>query len=368
VTKGWELSIGPPAAAPEQELDDAATWRLVFRRSGNHEASISLDGASPQAALIDELITDLTVRWAGATLTRMRAGPTQDGGDADATHTDFSFADYRSLLGRRIIWDAWTPLARTGDPAAILWSLVDATQREPGGNLHITRGAWPAMPAAAIVLEPGRTILETAGILSAAAAGFDWDITPGPFGSVLSVWPGRRGRDTDLVLDVGGVTATFSRAVATDTFANAVRVSGGQSSTGVAIAAVRRDAADVARRPEGRWEYADSGSGLDSAAATVAAATASLAARQQISPSWSGRLVDGSWTGPDQLWLGDRIRWVCHTGRLHADLMLPVEEIAVAGGADIATPTVEITVGAPRPGRGQRPAALDKRLATLEQR
>jgi hypothetical protein len=367
--RGWALSIGLPGGGPEQELSDAATWRLTFRRTGTSDASITLDGRSPQAAMIQELVTDLTVRWAGQALTRMRCGPTQDSGDADGLTTELSAADYRALLGRRIIWDTWTPLARTQDPAQTLWQLIDATQHEPGGDLHITRGTWATLPSTAVTLEPGKSILDTAGTLSSAGGGFDWDIVPGPFSSVFSVWPGTRGRDTDLVLDVGGLVATFSRQVATDSYADAVRLSGGTASDGTTeIPAARRDAADIASRPEGRWEFADSGSGLDDASAVGGVAAARLSERQQVTPAWTGRLVDGAWTGPDQMWLGDRILWVCRAGRLNVVEQLPVEEISISGGADIATPTIDVTVGAPRPGRNQRPVALDRRLATLEQR
>ena len=359
----WKFLTGPRTDGPDTELT-AATGRQVTVRVGQpSDTSFNLDGRHEQAAGIVELTTDLWC-WRGQELLhRGRVGASTDEITSDAHACTFNAPDYRALLDRRFLHDTDKLTYPGEDQASIAWQVVQATQAKAGGSLGVTRGTGQTTGYLRDRFYPGGTpIGEAINGLGDLADGFDWEIDPQ---LRLNVFTPQRGRDTDVVLDFGGMVTTVSRAFSPSDYANSVR----------AVAAVNpqapqyREATNIGVRPEGRFELERGFPDIYESGTLSARADALLADAQVLRPSYTLTLAADRYPGTEELWVGDSVIVRVRSGRLNIADRLRVEAINFTPGED-GQETVRVTVGHPNPA-GQFASRLrktDARLAVLERR
>lgn len=371
----WQFLLGPAAGGREWSLTEARDRKLTVKLGAPADASCTLDGRDPLAARVEELATDLHVLRRPApdrptqTLYRGRVGATGDALDPDTHTVTLTSLSYRALLARRILYSD-SQLTWTGvDQAAIAWGLIAQTQARPGGQLGITRGVGQATGVLRErTHEAGDAIGEAVAALSEDDPGFDWDITPVDAHALhLDIWSPQRGTDRGVILEHGGLATSVNRDVNPGDYANALRGTGAApEGGGTDPTPVELAAADIATRPEGRWDKAYGQLGTTTAAVAQRGGW-QLDQAQVIRPSYTLKLRRGAWGGPDHIWLGDPVRLVVMSGRLRVDTVLRVHEAAIAIDDD-GEEDVDLTVGAPRPDPRRRATALERRLSALERR
>lgn len=353
----WHIT---PGLSGGRELTQARGRKLTARLRGFSEASFVIDGRHEEAAELDELVTDLKVRRNGKILYRGRLGATSDYVSAGGHQVDVATADYRALLRRRILYDADTLEWLATDKATIAWELVQQVQAHTGGGLGITDGTSALGVVVDRTYEAGASIGEAIQELAEEGDGFDWDIDPATM--ALKVWA-RRGRTAGVVLDLGGLVSTVRRNVDPSSYANAIRVNGDAALLDIAT----REAADLASRPEGRWDGQYGDTTIRDATTLAERADWRIGDAQVLQPAYTVTLRPGKWAGPDHIWLGDTCRLVVRSGRLNVNTTLRVFEVSVELDDD-GGETVSLTLGAPMPDVRRTLAAQSLRLDQLERR
>ncbi len=336
------------------------TWRLT----GSHEASLSLDGTSPDAAKVEELITDLWVLRNGRALFRGRVGWTSDDLGADGHKVAVNAADYRAVLQRRLLFEGDTLAYTTTEQAAIGFGLISATQSR--GSLGIVPGVGQVTGVNRDrTYKAGQSVGEMLDNLSQVRRGFDYDLQPDAAGTALTfdVFFPARGTDRQEVLDYPGLIASLNRQVDPGQYANSVRMTGADT-----LAAVRVEPTNLATRPEGRWDTQIGDTDIENSTTLVDRAFRELIDRQIIEPAWSVTLRSGAWRGPEHIWLGDPVTLAVRSGRLNVVRTLRVQEVEAAWNDNADDPTISVVLGQVPPRRRLRVRALDRRLTTLERR
>lgn len=358
----WKFVAGPrDGGDPQAELTAATARRVTVRLGAPSDAAFSLDGRHEQALSVVELATDLWCFRDRTLLHRGRIGSGTDEINTDTHTCTFTAPDYQALLERRFLHDTDKLSYTQEDQAFIAWQLVQATQAKTGGDLSITRGAGQTTGYLRSKLyQAGKPIGASIGQLGDLASGFDWEIDPQ---LRLNIYTPQRGRDTDVVLDLGGAVADVTRALSPADYANAVRATAAADPR----APEYREATDIATRPEGRLELDQGFPDILEQTTLAARATSLLADAQVLRPSYTLTLAPGRYPGPEALWLGDTGIVRIRSGRLDIAERLRVHEISFEPGPD-GDETVRITVGHPSPARqfASRLRATDARLSVLE--
>lgn len=377
---GLSLAIGPWSQLPDWELTGAKsraiTWRLG--PGANSEASFDVDARHPDCARIFELVTDLWAYWDGTPIYRGRAGSDHRAWSGPAQTRSVSTADYRAVLARRELFDLNTRTWSAKDQALIVWQMIQQTQGNDGGDLGIVRGVGQTTGVTRdFDAEAGSYVAPDIDKLAQMDDGFDWDITPTTSTALhLDIWHPTRGTDRGMVLEHGSNAQAISRDVDPSQYGNAGRWTGGAPAGGSEPTPELREATDIATRSEGRWDVQDGDPDITGQSALSAYADGQFAQRQVVTPSWSVKLArkDGAdmvaanvWEGPDQIWLGDPVLWVCRSGDLDVAETLRVAEVALTA-SDAGTIEVELTLGALPPSSRRRARRVDQRLTTLERR
>jgi hypothetical protein len=354
----WAFVLATAAGEPVAEFLNAQGRSVTWRRDDPAEASLSVLGDDPVAAQINELLSDLLVYRDHRLVFRGRIGATSDTLDGTTHTVQLSAVDYRGLLDRRIVHSAVT---YTGvDQSQIAWNLINTSQGLSGGDVGITRGpTWNHGVTRTRNYEAGKSIGEAIQQLGNVIDGFEWEIDPE---LRFRTWQPQRGAARDFVAEYGNTVDSVSRGVDPSEYANVVRFAGDPDTT----TAVTEVAADIATRPEGRFEVALGDTELKVQQTIQNRADRQLAVRGVIRPSYSLGLRPGKWQGPDQLWIGDTLRVVVRSGRLDVNTVDRVEEITVSVG-DVEQ--VDVTIGE---GRRRRQARNRRnvlaRLANIERR
>jgi hypothetical protein len=354
----WAFVLATAAGEPVAEFLNAQGRTVTWRRDDPAEASLTVLGDDPVATQINELLSDLLVYRDHRLVFRGRIGATSDNLDGTTHTVQVSAVDYRGLLERRFRHTAvtWTDV----DQSQIAWNLINASQSQDGGDVGITRGlTWYHGVTRTRNYEAGKSIGEAISQLGRVINGFEWDIDPQ---LRFRTWYPERGAVRDFVAEYGNTVDSVSRGVDPSEYANVVRYAGDPDTT-TAVTAV---AADIATRPEGRFEVALGDTELKVQQTVQNRADRQLAVRGVIRPSYSLGLRPGKWEGPDQLWIGDTLRVVVRSGRLDVNIQDRVEELTVTVD-DLER--VEVTIG----DRRRRRLARDRRnilrrLSNLERR
>jgi len=356
----YQFVLGPAGDNPAIDLTFARNRTLDLKLSEPSTASFVIDGRSEQAAEILELATEISVYRERELLFRGFVGATSDTITEDRHDVTVTAVDYRGRLDR-IILDADTTYTSQEDQD-IAWELIDDAQGKVGGDLGITRGtADGGDTVRTIEFTGGITVREAIDRLASLAPGFDWDITP----EREFVLFDERGADNGVILDYGGLVSAVSVNFDPSTYANAVRVSGDDTTTAQFAAAT-----DISTRPEGRYETQLGLTDITTDATLTARATRLLAEREAIKSSFQVTLRNGDsdlirWGGLDDIGLGDTCRMVVRSGRLDINRLVRVFEIRVAIGAD-NNETVTLTLDAPEETFVDRIRRQQARLEVLE--
>lgn len=306
----WTYLLTEPDGSRLGELTAATSRRMTLNLRSPSEASFTLPGRHAEALLPAELATDLHVLLGDDTLFRGRIGPSQDQAGADNYSVTFTAHDYRGVLARRLLWsDLRWDEGGEADQEAIGWAMIQHAQAQVAGHYGIVRGEDQATGRLRSgTWEAGRYVGEAIQQLSERSDGFDWSIEPD---LTYRVWYPHRGREVSFALDYGGRVTQFSRSFSAQHFANAVRASGTEE-------AVPQSAIvdDIVSRPEGRWDLQQGFPDIGSEEALLSHAEGLLEHRSNLAPSWTVHVAQGSWTSPDDLWLGDVAPLTVEEGRL----------------------------------------------------
>lgn len=359
----WSWAMGPWSGLPTLALANATKRSMKLRLTGTSSVTWDLEGSTPEAAAMQELITDVWCIRNGFTLCRARLGGSTHTADGTTYSISYTAGDYRALLQRRQLWDSDTLTYTTAEQSAIAWGLLSSTQGQPGGGLNLTNNATATGTARTITYPAGQAVGQAIEQLSIMDGGFNWDIVPttGQVGQAFTVWPSR-GVAAEVVVDYPGRIAKLTRTVDPGSYANAVRETG---NTG--LAAVRQEAADIATRAEGRWDVGLGDTSLLDAASVASRATYDLASRQQITPTYTVTLQPGSWGGPPDIWLGDSVLLAVNAGPVQTAVNLRVYEIDIdLDESDVET--VTLTLSGLDPFKRARARQLEFRLTQLERR
>lgn len=360
----WAMAVGPWRNLPDWQLTAAKSRKVTLRLGEPAEASFTIDGTSRDAMRIEELTTDLWLLRDGRPLYRGRIGATGDSYDGDRHQTTVASADYRAVLGRRLLFEGDTLTYTQVDQAQLAWNLISLTQARSGGHLGIVRGAGQTTGVLRDrTWEPGTTVLHNLDLLSNVRDGFEYVLRPTSTTDIaFDVFYPLRGTNRQVVLDFPGAIASWDRQVDPGQYANAIRVSGDD-----AIAPARAEAADIGTLDEGRWDSQVGDTTILEAATLTGRAQFEVARAQVVTPSWSVTLRPDFWGGPDHIWLGDPVTLAVRSGRLNALTTLRVQELGIAlDDNDVAT--ISLTLGQVPPNRRWRLRAIDQRLGSLERR
>jgi len=380
-------SFGSPRATGLAEITDARSRRLEMGWNGSPaKLTLTVDGRSPSADYIDELITDL-VAWrfdpADNTEYPMFRGVVSASEDtiSEQAHTvNFTAMDYSAVLARRYL-NPKTDLVYTQlDQDSIVGDLLNRAtsgQAPAAGTPSFAPGS--ALPISRALVGPdgatrsgsgklrdrtytgGSSIGGLIGDLGDVDGGFDWDIQP--YGGdaaggrdLLRVWyPSRGVGRTDVALIYGATVSALTRNVQSATtdgdsgYANYVRVLGDNGGTAGAPQLVadawNADANDIGRIPVGLWAAIEQASDVKVQATLNEKAAGDLARWGTLVPAYTLTLRPG-WYRPGFPNLGDTVPLVVDSGRLHVSGTVRVLGLAFDIGDD-AEETVEMTVGRP---------------------
>ncbi len=361
----WAMAVGPWRNLPNWQLTEAKGRKVTLRLGEPAEASFTIDGTSRDAGRIEELTTDLWLFRDGVPLYRGRIGATGDSHDGNRHAMTVASADYRAILGRRLLFEGDTLTHTQVDQAQLAWNLISLTQARSGGHLGIVRGAGQTTGVLRDrTWEPGETVMHYLDLLSNVSNGFEYVLRPlsGTTDIAFDLFYPSRGQDRQVVLDFPGAIASWNRQVEPGQYANAVRVSGDE-----AVAPARAEASDIGTADEGRWDMQAGDTTINEAATLTARAQFELARAQVVTPSWSVTLRRGFWGGPGHVWLGDPVTLAVKSGRLDALTSLRVQEVDIALD-DNDEATISLTLGQVPPNRRWRLRAIDRRLGSLERR
>lgn len=290
-------SIGPSSGSvPTQPVTSfgSASASMEITLAGASMQMVIL-GHAPEAAVIDELVTDLWLL--GDFPMRYRVWAVwQDFDEHADDRVSFQAVTYERLLNRRLV-GAGGLLYNNTDVGTILWNAIQHTQAKTGGNLGITAGTITTGVTASIDWAPGENIgLRVEEMMNAADC--YWTIDEN---KVLNVYV--RDSTTPIAEPImWGVNARYmQRASAGVGFANSVYASGNPATT-----PVFSTHANIATDPRGLWEVAVARPTLDIQTELAAAAAGELHHRYQGLSRWNVTYVTEHWVGASRIRPGDR--------------------------------------------------------------
>lgn len=244
----FTLGVGPwTNSDPIQEVGLFGSASVSLSLDAGPTVTFDLSGDSPGARQIDELATDVWVYLNGVTIARCRVVSVQQmfGPNGDDS-VNVTAVGYETLMTARHVQ---SPLSYAGtDQAQIVWSLIQHTQAQPGGDLTITAGVLDGGSVNRDRLyEIGANIADSLANLSAVSDGPWWGID-GEL--VLNVHPFSTFPTQPTPIMLGVTARSLSRDSGASTFANSVITTGDNDLTVPASV----DDANIAIDPRGRWE------------------------------------------------------------------------------------------------------------------
>jgi hypothetical protein len=345
----WRFLISDVNGNIQGELLGAKSRAITYLLHDRTIATGSINGRDPQAELLQETTSDLIVYREPKKIFRGRMGTTSDTIDQDSHDVQWSAQDYRGMLSRRIVPEGGLTYTNV-DQSTIAWNLINASQAQTGGNWGITRGMWTPSVNRTAAYVAGTYLDQAITDLSNLDAGFDYEIDAN---LMFKTWPVPstalytglgRGQNIGMVLTYGDNVRHVYRTIDTTQFSNVIRLSG-SSTTGSVLTSVDVVGLYTGNFGQaGRWETQLANSDITDVTRLTAAALAALTEQALLIPSFQLTLTNG-WWDPDQLWLGDIVRVVLHSGRLVDDWTARVIQISVTLGDDSNEENVVITVG-----------------------
>ena len=320
-------------ASTIREIRAATNRKLTLRLRAPSTLSFSVSGDHPQAAMIQELVTDVQVNDGATAVFWGRCFQATDtAGDSKFT-TNFTFMDYRQVLARRELRQADTvmggALEKTylGDQGALVGALLGAAQARANGNYGITQGVGATTGVSReILLRVGDSIGDTIQDISELSSGFDWDVSPG---KLLNVYYPNRGLNNGVGLEYGKTVQSFTRTKASGAFANDTLATGGSATIPASYTS-----GTVGADAMGRWDVTESFPSISIQATLASRATFIGQQKAQLLPTYNVQLVPGFWKGESHIGRGDTVRLRVKRGRVNDNALFRVNDISVELGND----------------------------------
>jgi hypothetical protein len=409
----WRFSLHQRLFVPSTQvgpkitdLVDARTRRVEFKMNQPAVITFTVPGASPTAAEILELGTDVVAyRWnerfnrddamCQACVTQSQDTITEQ------THTvAFNCQDYIALLKRRITTygDGAFPTYGQQDQDVIVASLVNLANNtqiwgpDPativGSDLSIS--TQTVQPNGASRGNSGRlrdrtyygnqNIWDAIYNLSQVENGFDLSMAPG---GVLKIWyPSQGVLNTSFLLDYGSTVSGVQRSINSATYANYVR-SLARTNTGTGSQewgeAYTDDALYLSNNPVGLWMHPDSATDLGfgpwdqlrtrarGIVGTMGLMVAEGARGKRVPlPSYTLTLRPGAYYA-GAFNMGDTLRLQVRSGRLNINTLVQVVGITFVIGDD-GQEDVLLDVGTPPADFVKLMANANVRVSSLERK
>lgn len=355
----WTFTAGDGEA--EEHPLDPSSWSVTWRLREPSTATVSLDGNHPSAPLITERVSRLHVRRDKRRLFRGIFGRPRRSLNERGQSTEWPVGDLRARLEHLMLYDDDT-LAFTGDDQSdIAWSVIEQVQAHTGGNLGITRGDGAVTGVTRDhEFPPGLFARAAVDQLATLDDGFDWDIDPDTL--TFDIWyPQRGGGPAGApVLDYGGVVESIEESPGDVDRANALRVNGADGLLDIEAVEV----ADIASRPEGRWDRQIGDPDILDADTLAARAVWELVEADTSTTAYTVTFTAERWV-PTRMWLGDTVRLVARSGDMDVNDLLRIHEITASGSGD-GGETVTAALGAPTADVRRTMREQAERLARLE--
>lgn len=326
------------------ELTTARGLKMTWRLDAPGEAEFTLQGKGvdgptdivDQTGLISPLATDLLITYNGQSTFgwRGRCGPNQGSLD-ETTHSEkWSAVDYRGMLARRYVRAAQSFTGQ--DTGAIARELVIHAQTGTAGPMGVGIGEVGSFVSIDKNVPVGKSIGEQIDELGDIYPGFDWWVDA----DMQANFAFRGGTTREFALEhpttCSGVSWQYDHAG----HGNTVIGTGGDATTPSI-----EYAADLASRPEGRWEIVASNPDVDTQ--TALNATTNQTLRRALVSGWSHtftlRTGPDYWT-PERLWVGDFVHCRYQTSTRSADFLERVYEISVSDDGN-GQPVAQVSVG-----------------------
>jgi len=328
----WQFVLANTVGAPLVELP-ATSMQVQWHLDDPAEASCTVDGLDPRASEVQELLTDLLVYRDSMLVFRGRIVEADDS-VGDSHDLSLRAIDYRGLLARRVTY-AGTGWGAT-DQAQIAWNLIAYAQGLIGGSWGITRGTGQSTGVLRDRLYvAGANVGELLDNLGRVINGYDWEIDAN---LALNIFHPTRGTSKDWVAEYENTVTSFRRSVSSDAYANAVRATGADTLTPVTVTA-----ANLASRPEGRWDQQIGDTDITQQATVTEKANGALARGEVLLPSYTCTVDPDRWT-PESAWVGDSTQLVLRSGRLDVAAVERIESVSVSID-DAGAETVALTYG-----------------------
>lgn len=329
----WVLGGPPPSGVRLRQLTKARGRTVTWRLDGPATAQFTINGRSDEALGVIALATDLTIYREGGKVFRGRVGPETDDIGADRHVSQFTFLDYRAMLGFRQTGTAGAAYTATA-AGVIALNLITTSQALAGGDWGIAAGVGCATGTVRDkTIDPGKPIVEAINEMGRLDNGYEWEIDAD---LKLNLWHPRRGASNGVVLDYRGLVSRVNRQLDPKDFANSELVTGAQGLTPAAAVT-----AGIGTDPRGRWELSAGFPSIIEQATLNARSTWVLAQASTLRPTYTVVLRPGRWLGPSHIWLGDTVTLAIKSGRLSLADPFRVAEISVQPGED-GTETVAL--------------------------
>ena len=291
-------SLGPSSgSSPTQPVTSfgSASASVDIDLAGGSIMMVIL-GHSPEAAVVDELVTDLWLL--GDFPMRYRVWAVwQDFDEHGDDRVSFQAVTYERLINRRLV-GAGGLLYNNTDVGVILWNAIQHTQAKPGGDLGITAGSISTGITASIDWAPGENIgAKLEEVMK--AAGCYWVVD---HNKELNVYARRATVPKPERVVWGDNARHMQRASAGVGFANSVYLSGSPDTT--PLFSVHPD---ILTDPRGLWESASAQPTKGIQDELAAAAVGELELRYQALSRWNVTYVSEHWVGPSRVRPGDKV-------------------------------------------------------------
>lgn len=303
-----------------------------MRLRSPHSAQFTINGLSPDAAFLQEMITDIQISCdagagAGYEVCFLgRTGNTQDTLSEDVHSVAFQFVDYKWILDRQLMYT--DSVFASAEVAGRAWGWIAAKQAEQEGAMGITDAGVSTGVSKEVTVNAGDSIFDKIDDMADSSPRLEWDILPAT--KQFRMWT-KRGTDLGHVLEYGKTVSAMTRARVVADYANVLFGTGGEGTVPVTKVTA---AITAGLEPRGRMEKAVSYSDVVIQGTLDANLTGLLPVTSELSGALNLTLKKGWWRGPSHLWLGDVITYTCRSGRINESSKKRIVEISVAPGDD----------------------------------
>ena len=302
------------------EVRAATSRSFVQRLLTPSTAQLTINGLHQQAALIEELVTDIIIRCDNVDFLRLRCGNTQDSISETVHSVAYQFADYRAVLNRRLI-DAFLMQAAQ-EQATTAINMINTEEAQTNGDYGIVAASGNATGQLKQQTQQiGDPVAKKIDELGRSSPSFDWDILPN---FEFKVWYPQRGIVNGEILEWGKTVSSLTRTRTSGDYANAIIVTGGAGTV-----PEYRTSAGIATDPRGRWEKAYNFPDITIQATLAAHADELILESTRPDGSYNVVLKPGFWQGPSHIGMGDTVEFRLNSGRINEVLEMRVYEIGV---------------------------------------